>query len=130
MQREKVTAGSINKLAMLSLEKVHPEENSGILLVNSRRQISGLTPSLLTIWNLPEVIVRSRSDRLALEFVSEQFDNPQGFLKDMSEIYEQTQLEIHEKVALKSGRQIERHSKPLWVNDVYAGRLWVFALNP
>ncbi len=89
----------------------------------------GLTPNLLRIWQLPEVIVRSLSDQLALEFVSEQFDNPQLFLKDMTEIYEQTHLEIHEKVRLKDGRIIERHSRPLWLNGVYAGRLWMFELN-
>lgn len=89
----------------------------------------GVTPNLLRIWNLPEVIVRSLSDQLALEYVSEQFDNPQLFLKDMTAIYEQTQLEINEKVQLRNGRIIERHSKPLWVNGVYAGRLWMFQVN-
>lgn len=89
----------------------------------------GVTPNLLRIWKLPEVIVRSLSDQLALEFVSEQFDNPQLFLKDMTAIYEQTHLEINEKVQLRNGRIVERHSKPLWVNGVYAGRLWMFEVN-
>lgn len=84
---------------------------------------------MLRIWNLPEIIVRSLSDQLALEFVSEQFDNPQLFLKDMTEIYEQTHLEINEKVQMRDGRIVERHSKPLWVNEVYAGRLWMFEVN-
>ncbi len=101
----------------------------GVLLINSQRQISGLTPSLLQIWNLPEVIVRSLSEKLALECASEQFDNPHVFLKDMTEIYEQTQLEIHEKAEMRDGRILERYSKPLWVNEVYAGRLWIFKVN-
>ncbi len=100
-----------------------------ILLVNSQRQISGLTPSLLQIWNIPELILRSLSEHLALQFVAEQFDNPQVFLKDMTEIYKQTQLEIHEKSILRDGRTIERYSKPLWTDEVYAGRLWIFKLN-
>ena len=102
--------------------------NSGILLVNSQRQISGLTPSLLKIWNVPELILRSLSDRLALQFVAEQFDNPQLILKNMTEIYKQTQLEIHEKTRLRDGRIIERYSKPLWTDESYAGRLWIFKL--
>ena len=105
------------------------DANYGILLVNSQRQISGLTPSLLQIWNVPELILRSLSERLALQFVAEQFDNPQVFLKDMTEIYDQTQLEIHEKAKLRDGRTIERYSKPLWTDEVYAGRLWIFKLN-
>jgi hypothetical protein len=100
-----------------------------ILLVNSQRQISGLTPSLLQIWNIPELILRSLSEHLALQFVAEQFDNPQVFLKDMTEIYKQTQLEIHEKSILRDGRIIERYSKPLWTDGTYAGRLWIFKLN-
>jgi hypothetical protein len=105
------------------------DANSGILLVNSQRQISGLTPSLLKIWNVPEFIIRSLSDRLALQFVAEQFDNPQLFIKDMTEIYKQTQLELNEKSRLRDGRTIERYSKPLWTDGEYAGRLWMFKLN-
>lgn len=115
---------------MLSIsERLKNQEKAGILLVNSQRQMVGVTPNLLRIWNLPEAIVRSLSDQMALQFVSEQFDNPQGFLKDMTEIYEQTNLEINEKVQLRNGRTIERHSQPLWVKGVYAGRLWMFEVN-
>lgn len=121
----------INGFVMLSGSEQlkNQDANYGILLVNSQRQMAGLSPSLLQIWHLPEVIVRSLSDQLALEFVSEQFDNPQVFLKDMTEIYEQTQLEVHEKTQLRDGRIIERYSQPLWVNEAYAGRLWIFKLN-
>lgn len=114
---------------LLISEKPKTLENASLLIVNSHRQMVGVTPNLLRIWNLPEIIVRSLSDQLALEFVSEQFDNPQLFLKDMTEIYEQTQLEIHEKVQLRDGRTIERHSKPLWMDGAYAGRLWMFEVN-
>ena len=113
----------------ISNQLKNQDPNSGILLVNSQRQISGLTPSLLKIWNVPELILRSLSDRLALQFVAEQFDNPQVFLKNMTEIYKQTHLEIHEKSILRDGRTIERYSKPLWTDGAYAGRLWIFKLN-
>lgn len=116
---------------MLQILDQFPNQDAsyGVLLINSQRQISGLTPSLLQIWNLPEIIVRSLSDQLALQFVAEQFDNPHVFIKDMKEIYEQTQLEIHEKSLLRDGRTIERYSKPLWVDEDYAGRLWIFKVN-
>ena len=107
-------------------ERLKNPDNACIVLVNCHRQIVGFTPNLLSIWHLPEVIIKSLSDQLALEFVSEQFDNPKLFLKDMTEIYEQTHLEINEKVQLKDGRIIQRHSKPLCFNGVYAGRLWMF----
>lgn len=112
---------------MLSISKpLQNQDNAGILIVNCHRKIVGFTPNLLRIWNLHEVIIKSLSDQLALEFVSEGFDNPKLFLKDMTEIYEQTHLEINEKVQLKDGRIIERHSQPLCFNGVYAGRLWRF----
>lgn len=114
---------------LLISERLQTQQNTGILLVNSHRQMIGVTPNLLRIWNLPEIIVRSLSDQLALEFVSEQFDNPQFFLKNMTEIYEETQLEINEKVQMRDGRTIERRSKPLWVDGAYVGRLWIFKLN-
>jgi len=115
---------------MMSISKrLQNQDNAGLLIVNCNRKIVGFTPNLLRIWNLPEVIIKSLSDQRALEFVSERFDNPKLFLKDMTEIYEQTHLEINEKVQLKDGRIIQRHSKPLCFNGVYAGRLWMFERN-
>jgi len=115
---------------MMSIpERLKNQDNASILIVNCHRQIVGFTPNLLSIWNLPEVIIKSLSDQLALEFVSEQFDNPKLFLKDMTEIYEQRNLVIKGKVQLKDGRIIQRHSQPLCFNGVYAGRLWRFERN-
>ena len=115
---------------MMSIsEQLKNPGNSCILLVSNHRKIVGFTPNFLRIWNLPEVIIKSLSDQRALEFVSERFDNPKLFLKDMTEIYEQTHLEINEKVQLKDGRIIQRHSKPLCFKGVYAGRLWRFERN-
>lgn len=115
---------------MMSIsERLKNQDNACILLVNCQRQLVGFTPNLLTIYSLPEVIIKSLSEQRALEFVSEQFDNPKLFLKDMTEIYEQTHLEINEKVKLKDGRIIQRHSQPLCFNGVYAGRLWRFERN-
>ena len=115
---------------MMSIsERLKNQDNACILLVNCHRQIVGFTPNLLSIYSLPEVIIKSLSEQRALEFVSERFDNPKLFLKDMTEIYEQTHLEINEKVQLKDGRIIERHSQPLCFNGVYAGRLWMFERN-
>ena len=115
---------------MMSIyEQLKNPDNACILLVSGHRKIVGFTPNLLSVWNLPEVIIKSLSEQLALEFVSEQFDNPQLFLKDMTEIYEQKHLVIKGKVQLKDGRIIQRHSQPLFLNGVYAGRLWMFEQN-
>jgi hypothetical protein len=115
---------------MMSIsEQLKNQDNACILLVSGHRKIVGFTPNLLSIYSLPEVIIKSLSEQRALEFVSEQFDNSKLFLKEMTEIYEQTHLEINEKVQLKDGRIIQRHSQPLWFNGVYAGRLWMFEQN-
>lgn len=116
-------------MLLISERLIINQDNTAILLVNSQRQIAGLSFNLLKIWSLPEVIVRSLSDQLALEFVATQFDNPQAFLKDMREIYSQTELEINEIVQLRDGCTIRRHSKPLWSNGVYVGRVWMFEVN-
>ena len=115
---------------MMSIsEQLKNLDNACIVLVNCHRQIVGFTPNLLSLYSLPEVIIKSLSEQLALEFVSQQLDNPQLFLKDMTEIYEQRNLVINEKVKLKDGRIIQRHSQPLFLNGVYAGRLWMFEEN-
>ena len=101
-------------------------QGKAVLLVNNQRQIAGVSPSLVKIWHLPEVVLRAMSEELALNVVSEQFPNPQVFLRDMTEIYANQELEIHETVLLRDGRKIERHSQPLWTNGIYAGRMWAF----
>ncbi|WP_293243118.1 hypothetical protein [Microcoleus sp. PH2017_25_DOB_D_A] len=105
------------------------QSTAGILLVNQRRQIVGMTPNLVKIWHLPEVIVRSQSDELALEVVSNQFDNPHRFLSDMTEIYATLELDLHKIIQLRDCRKIERRSQPLWINRIYAGRMWAFQVT-
>lgn len=102
------------------------KQGNAVLLVNSQRQIAGVSANLVKIWHLPEVIIRSQSDELALRVASNQFDNPQSFLRDITDIYANLELELCEIIQLRDGRKIERHSKPLWVNQIYVGRMWVF----
>ena len=117
----------INRMSFgLDLASDFKNPGNAVLLVNSQRQIAGVSPSLVKIWALPEVILRAMSEELALNVVSEQFPNPQVFLRDMTEIYANQELEIHEIIQLRDGRKIERHSQPLWTNGIYAGRMWAF----
>ena len=120
----------INRMSFgLDLASDFKNPGNAVLLVNSQRQIAGVSPSLVKIWHVPELVLRAMSEELALNVVSEQFGNPQVFLREMTEIYANLELEIHETVQLRDGRKIERYSQPLWVSEVYAGRMWAFELT-
>ncbi|WP_332997331.1 hypothetical protein [Microcoleus sp. A006_D1] len=120
----------VNRMSFgLELASDFKKSGNAVLLVNSQRQIAGVSPSLVKIWHLPEVVFRAMSEELVVNVVSEQFGNPQVFLREMAEIYANQELELHEIIQLRDGRHIERHSKPLWTNGIYAGRMWVFKLT-
>lgn len=112
----------------MGLELTSDCKNPGdaVLLVNSQRQIAGVSPSLGKIWHLPELVLRARSEELVLNVVANQFGNPQVFLREMTEIYANQELELHETVQLRDGRNLERHTRPLWTNGIYVGRMWTF----
>lgn len=114
----------------LDLTSNFPNQGNAVLLINSERQIAGMSPSLRKIWHLPELVLRTRSEELVLNVVSEQFNNPQVFLREMAEIYANQELELHEIIQLRDGRKLERHTRSLWKNGIYVGRMWAFEAEP
>lgn len=111
---------------MISLSQDKSQAKSGVLVVDNNRRMVSLNRQLIELWSLPKHLIVSRDDELALEFVSLQFKEPQSFIKDVRELYWQTELEIHDIIKFKDGRMLERHSQPLLLDKKYVGRAWIF----
>lgn len=105
-------------------QKVNQE--TGILVVDSNKKMTSLNRNFLNLWSLPEDIIISRNDDFVLTYVSEQFDYPKKFLNDVQDIYLQETLEVNDAIQLKNGRIFERRSHPLYLENRYIGRIWLF----
>jgi PAS domain-containing protein len=99
---------------------------AGILVVDSKRRIVSLNRKFIEMWHLPKHIVVSQDDNQALAFVSEQLETPKRFFAEVSKLYKQLHLEIHDAIDFKDGRRFERYSQPLWVEGENIGRMWSF----
>jgi hypothetical protein len=108
----------------LNQEKIQADE-AGILVVDSNRTMVSINRNFLDLWSLSKNLVVLRDDEMMLKSVSEQFEYPKTFFKEVQEIYSQHNLEIHDTITLKDGRIFERHSQPQWLEGEYVGRLWI-----
>lgn len=99
---------------------------TGILVVDSKRGITSLNRKFIEMWHLPKHIVVSQDDNQALAFVAEQLESPKGFFVEVSQMYKQLSLEIHDAIDFKDGRRFERYTQPLWTEGENVGRIWKF----
>ena len=102
----------------------------GILIVDNGRRMVSLNRTFIEMWRLPEKIVASQNDDLALAFVAEQFEKPHCFLMQVRGVYIQKNSIIQDTIRLKDGRIFERRSRPQWLGRKIVGRIWLFREYP
>lgn len=100
------------------------QANVGILVVDHQRRIVSLNRNFIEMWKLPKHLIASQDEDQALEFVSEQFEDPKSFLKEVKELYMQPNIGIHDILRFKDGRVLARSSQPQWLDGNYVGRVW------
>ncbi len=98
----------------------------GILVVDRKGKIVQMNQRFVELWRIPDVVVESRDDDRALEYVHEQLANPTEFLHKVRELYDQPEAESFDVVPFRDGRTFERYSMPQRVGDEIIGRVWSF----
>jgi PAS domain-containing protein len=79
------------------------------------------------MWDIPEDILRSRTDERALQYVLEKVAEPKEFLDRVRYLYEHPNEESRDEVLLKDGRTFDRYSAPVkGEQGVLYGRVWYF----
>ena len=122
---------SVSQLGMVDKSNDMSVENQdakrfGILIVDDERRMVSLNRTFIEMWRLPERIVASQNDDLALAFVSEQVEKPCCFLMKVRGVYVQKNSIIQDTIRLKDGRFFERFSQPQWLGQQIVGRIWLF----
>jgi diguanylate cyclase (GGDEF)-like protein len=108
------------------LEATLESTADGILVVDSAGRMVRLNQKFVEMWRIPDHIVESRDDRLAIEYVLEQLTAPEHFLKKLADLYADPTTESYDILEFKDGRVFERYSKPQRSGEQVVGRVWSF----
>ncbi len=108
------------------------EAPDGILVVDRDDRIVAINERFFVVWNIP-CSARSTDDLVNqpdasnLRHAAERTLDPEGFVRRVQELYANPDLKDECEIALKDGRTLNRHSRPLYSpQGQYLGRVWYF----
>jgi PAS domain S-box-containing protein len=125
-----VTARKESELArdhLLAITRATLESTAdGILVVDQRGKIVTYNRLFAQMWRLPDALLASSDDQLILHHALAQVLKPDQYLARVNDLYAQPLEESFDTIHLVDGRTFERYSRPQFVADQPAGRVWSF----
>lgn len=116
-QRKRAELALENSLSLLGATLESTVD--GILVVDNDRKIVAFNEKFMEMWRIPESVMASEDSSASLEFVLDQLEDPEDFLRTVDIIHSRSAVENLDIVKFKDGRVFERHSKPhMMGNDV------------
>ncbi|MCK5058456.1 MAG: PAS domain S-box protein [Candidatus Aminicenantes bacterium] len=97
----------------------------GILVVNETGRIIDSNNRFAEMWHIPEELVATRDDDKLLQYVLDQLEEPDKFLKKVQELYK-SDKESFDTLRFRDARIFERFSSPLIREGKATGRVWSF----
>jgi PAS domain S-box-containing protein len=122
--RNKAEAELDNSVSMLKATFESTED--GLLVVDSDGKIVQLNKKFTDMWHIPEEILVSMEDRLALDYVRNELIDPESFVENVKRLYSKPEETSFDLLEFKDGRFFERYSQPQMINGKDVGRVWSF----
>ncbi|HHL3491390.1 TPA: EAL domain-containing protein [Legionella pneumophila] len=124
---KKVTDRTKELERILALTKSTLESTAdGILVVDLKGNIEYCNQQFLKMWSIPPGFVDSHNDSETIQYVLNQLKNPENFINQINELYNNPNLESFDKLHFKDGKIFERYSQPHWLDNKIIGRVWSF----
>jgi signal transduction histidine kinase/PAS domain-containing protein len=116
-----------NELARsLALVRATLESSMDGIVVTDQGTITGFNDRYLHMWPVPRDLVESHDHQRVLEFIADEFADPQAFLTGVDDIYATSPPESFDVLELKDDRAFERFTKTQIVDGREVGRVWSF----
>ena len=98
----------------------------GILVVDLQSKIVSFNRRFVEMWRIPGSVLETRDDTTALQFTMSQLEQPEEFVRKVSDIYHLPGSESFDTLDMKDGRVFERYSQPQVIHGGIVGRVWCF----
>ena len=89
----------------------------GILVVDHTGKIITSNTRFAQMWNIPANMITLGDDRILLNYIPEQLEDPLTFIETVTDLYKNPDAESLDLIYFKDGRIFERLSKPLNLED-------------
>lgn len=123
---KRVRAIGAQKHSLSLLQATLESTADGILVVNTKGEITSFNQKFVEMWHIPEDIIARRDDGAALEFVMNQLKDPESFLSNVRHLYDRLDEESFDILQFTDGRIYERYSRPQQIGGQTVGRVWSF----
>jgi diguanylate cyclase (GGDEF)-like protein/PAS domain S-box-containing protein len=123
--RERKRAESEVRRVLTLLQSTLESTADGILVVGDRNRILTYNQRFCDMWRIPAELMATEKNRKLLEYVLDQLEHPEEFVRIVDSLYAQPQAESYDLIEFKDGRRFERYSigRDVEGTDV---RVWSF----
>jgi len=98
----------------------------GIAVTDEGGKITHINKPFVAMWRIPDAIATAKDRGQILDLIVADLKNPEDFLNKIREIEARATEDSFNVLEFKDGRVFERYSKPQWVGEKTAGRVWSF----
>lgn len=124
---ERVKVEKENRFINAILATEHDSSLVGILAIDPEGKIILNNSKFEEMFLLTKEIISKNSDAHLLQFVMDQIEDAENFLKKIRYLYNHPHETTRDEVVLKRGLYYERSSSPIISDDnTYLGRIWFF----
>ncbi|MBS1126258.1 MAG: sensor-containing diguanylate cyclase/phosphodiesterase [Nitrospirae bacterium] len=118
--------GKQMKQTMSLLNATLESTADGLLVVDNFGKVVRYNRKFLKLWRIPESLAKQHDDKLLLDFVLNQLQDSESFLRKVHFLYSHNEEDSIDLLEFKDGRVFERYSQPQRIEHKIVGRVWSF----
>ncbi len=124
-ERKKAEAALCRSNALLKAQQEAAPD--GILVVDENRKIVSYNQRFCELWQIPERLIQSKSDRQLLDYLFDQLQEAQEFRSKVEYLYQHSREISRDEILLQDGRIFDLYSAPVESpQGDYYGKIWFF----